>query len=241
MKNKEEKEKTEEEKLKEEREKLFKERMKNEAKSFGERLVKLRKAKEKETGEKITPATASKEMRIHVNALNNYEYDRFPQVEQLIKIKEYYKVPFDYLLGVSKLLNTDEKYQAVHEFTGLSDEAIENLKEIVNLDKEATEENSNVSVFRDVLDILNLLLENETKYHFFKNMASFLFFDSRHKELIEKDKKIIDERTGIECPISMLSKLAKLEMDATLYRLKEDIEKKAKEVENTPQNNKKKK
>ena len=69
MKNKEEKEKTEEEKLKEERERLFKERMKNEAKSFGERLVKLRKAKEKETGEKITPAIASNDIGIHVNAL----------------------------------------------------------------------------------------------------------------------------------------------------------------------------
>lgn len=241
MKNKEEKEKTEEEKLKEERERLFKERMKNEAKSFGERLVKLRKAKEKETGKKITPAIASNDIGIHVNALNNYEYDRFPQVEQLIKIKEYYKVSFDYLLGVSKLLNTDEKYQAVHEFTGLSDEAIENLKEIVTLDREATEENSNISVFRDVLDILNLLLENETKYHFFKNMASFLFFDSRHKELIENDEKIIDEKTGIECSISMLSKLAKFEIDETLYKLKKDIEKKAKENENNTNDNKKKK
>ncbi len=222
-KKKEKKEKTEEEKLKE---RLFKERMKNEAKLFAERMVKLRKEKAEREKRKITPTIASDEMGIHVNALNNYEYDRFPQIEQLIKIKEYYNVPFDYLLGVSKLLNIDEKYQAVHEFTGLSDEAIENLKEIVYLDRETTEENSNVSVFRDVLDILNLLLENETKYHFFKNMASFLFFDSRHKELIEKDEKIIDERTGIECSISMLSKLAKFEIDETLYKLKKDIEKK---------------
>lgn len=234
-------EKTEEEKLKEEREKLFKERMEKEVKLFSKRMVELRKTKAKEDGRKITPAIASDEIGIHVNALNNYEYDRFPQVEQLIKIKEYYKVPFDYLLGVSKLLNTDEKYQAVHEFTGLSDEAIENLKEIVTLDKEAMEECSNISVFRDVLDILNLLLENENKYHFFKNMASFLFFDSRHKELIENDEKIIDEKTGIECSISMLSKLAKFEIDETLYKLKKDIEKKAKENENNTKDNKKKK
>lgn len=121
------KEKTEEEKLKEE---LFKKRMEKEAKLFGTRMVKLREERAEKDERKITPAIASDEIGIHVNALNNYEYDRFPQIEQLIKIKEYYKVSYDYLLGSSDLQSTDENYKTVHDICGFLDENIDYIKHL---------------------------------------------------------------------------------------------------------------
>lgn len=127
MEKKRKKEKTEEEIQKE---KEFKERMERDAKLFGKRMIALRKEKADKEHRTITPTTASEEIGIHVNALNNYEYDRFPQIEQLVKIKEYYGVSFDRLLGLSELDSADEKYKAIHEVTGFLDENIDFVKNL---------------------------------------------------------------------------------------------------------------
>lgn len=127
MEKKRKKEKTEEEIQKE---KEFKERMERDAKLFGKRMIALRKEKADKEDRTITPSTASEEIGIHVNALNNYEYDRFPQIEQLVKIKEYYGVSFDRLLGLSELDSSDEKYKAIHEVTGFLDENIDFVKNL---------------------------------------------------------------------------------------------------------------
>ncbi len=112
------------------KEKEFKERMEREAKSFALRMKELREKKADKENRIITPSTASEEIGIHVNALNNYEYDRFPQIEQLVKIKEYYGVSFDRLLGLSELDSADEKYKAIHEVTGFLDENINFVKNL---------------------------------------------------------------------------------------------------------------
>lgn len=112
------------------KEKEFKERMEREAKSFALRMKELREKKADKENRIITPSTASEEIGIHVNALNNYEYDRFPQIEQLVKIKEYYGVSFDRLLGLSELDSADEKYKAIHEVTGFLDENIDFVKNL---------------------------------------------------------------------------------------------------------------
>ena len=122
--------KNEEEKLKEEKERLDKEKMKIEAKRFGKRMVELREEKAKKENRKITPTIASEEIEIHVNALNNYEYDRFPQIEQLMKIQKYYNVSFDYLLGASTLQSTDKDYKTINEVIGFLDENIDYVKNL---------------------------------------------------------------------------------------------------------------
>ena len=105
--------------------------MEREAKSFALRMKELREKKADKEDRTITPSTASEEIGIHVNALNNYEYDRFPQIEQLIKIREYYNVSFDFLLrGVEEIQSPDEKYKAIHEVTGFLDENIDFVKNL---------------------------------------------------------------------------------------------------------------
>lgn len=89
---------------------------------FGKILVQLREEKEKKIGKKLTQVEASKNIGMGLNTLNTYERGRsLPQIEQLMKIKNYYNVPYEYLLGETddKNYNTDE--QAIKNRKAIND------------------------------------------------------------------------------------------------------------------------
>lgn len=69
-----------------------------------------------------------------------------PDIETLCRIADAYNVPADYLLGRTPNKTTDAELQAVCDYTGLSEKAIENIKQI----PAETE-----------LDLLNVLCETE--------------------------------------------------------------------------------
>ena len=146
-----------------------------EVKLFAEKMKKLRKEKGEKEARKITIAIASEEMKIHANALSNYEYDRFPQIEQLMRIKEYYNVSTDFLLGYTDIKRPDSDVQAIHEFTALSEPAINFLRHL----KESSEKPFTMqdklngkplrttfsnSIYTEI-NIINFLIENyQDKY-----------------------------------------------------------------------------
>lgn len=62
---------------------------------------------------------------------------RTPNTEQLIKISRALEVSTDYLLGISENKSLDMSVRAIGDYTGLSDDAIENIKKICsNEDRE---------------------------------------------------------------------------------------------------------
>lgn len=81
---------------------------------LGKRLYELRKQKEKKLGKTISQAQLSKDiLEMGINTLGCYERGKiFPKIEHLIKIKEYYNVSYDYLLGATDEPNMETDYQA---------------------------------------------------------------------------------------------------------------------------------
>lgn len=186
---------------------------------FANRLNKLLEEK------KIDQEVFAEDVGIAESTLSNYRTGkRFPDCNVLAKISKKLNVSTDYLLGLSDLKSSDKYFRIVHSFTGLSDKAIEVLRSEQELDKEARKSNPANSIFREGINTVSYLLENEQKYFLLKQLYNFLWFNSKHKDLIKRKEKIIDDNTGISFTIDMLSNITKIEIDKTLQKLKEDIE-----------------
>ena len=93
--------------------------------TFADRLTKLRE----NTGKKRQEV--ADELKISRASLEYYEKGkRKPDIEVLVKIAEYYEVSTDYLLGLSIAPTTNKDIQFICDYTGLSEEVIEELNEI---------------------------------------------------------------------------------------------------------------
>ena len=88
-----------------------------------------------------------------------------PKVDKLKKIAKYFSVSVDYLLGENECeTQSDEK---IHEITGLSGVAIQNLKTVNNLQEESIEAEKKVLV-------LNCLLENMIESSLLETLYDYL-------------------------------------------------------------------
>ncbi len=127
---------------KEERKKLREERRRKETKerreakkivkkNFTKAMLKLREEKGIKEGRKITRQIASAEMGIGFTTLKNYEDDdrneRLPDIIELMKIKEYYEVSYEYLLD-----GIDNPNQFIDEKAKKNQKAINDIKKILN-------------------------------------------------------------------------------------------------------------
>ncbi len=87
--------------------------------TFQRKLRILREKKEIQDNKRITQRQASIDMGLSENALRNYENKRLPNVFGLMKIKKYYNVSYEYLLGEtddpSPNNKTDENKKAISE------------------------------------------------------------------------------------------------------------------------------
>ena len=94
---------------------------------FHNRLQKLREEKGYKEKKKLTQRKASLEIGLSENALRNYETDRIPNLENLILIKRYYGVSYEYLLCESDEKNLNPNYHAKE-----NKEAISKIKKIID-------------------------------------------------------------------------------------------------------------
>lgn len=94
---------------------------------FQNRLRKLREEKGLKENQQLTQRKASLEMGLSENALRNYENYRLPNLESLIKIKNYYGVSYEYLLCESEEKNPNPNHHAKE-----NKEAIAKIKKIIN-------------------------------------------------------------------------------------------------------------
>lgn len=91
--------------------------------TFGEKLKQLRIDKG------LTQEQASKEIGIAVSSLRNYENERLPDTYQLKQIRDFYNVPYEYLLDDNSN-NKNYENLGIGNKLNLSDKTIEKIVEI---------------------------------------------------------------------------------------------------------------
>ena len=145
-----------------------------------------------------------------------------PSIIQIKKIANFFGVSSDYLLGLSNVKSTNEDVKTVHKLTGLSDEAIIELKKQYKMAIETDYEHI-YPMFKREISAINYLIANEEKYNLFKSLANFIWFETNNKELLEEQRKVVDDNTSLEYSFDMMIDIAKIRIDRTLYKIKEDI------------------
>lgn len=93
---------------------------------------------------------------VQPNVVSNFfTGDRTPNLDQIIKISEFFHTTPNYLLGVTDSQSTDNNLQAMCEYTGLSDRAIQTLHELRERSKGKAikpEYQSKVSQYQSLID-----------------------------------------------------------------------------------------
>lgn len=70
-------------------------------------------------------------LNVKPNVVSNYfTGERTPNIDQIVKIAEFFHTTPNYILGVTASQSTDDNLQAMCEYTGLSDRAIQTLHEL---------------------------------------------------------------------------------------------------------------
>lgn len=130
---------------------------------FSQRLVQLREDRG------ITQQTLADDLKITRQSLSLYEKaERTINIDLLVKIANYFNVSADYLLGLNENATTDTELKAVCDYTGLSEEAVIELKELSSFDPL---KNSNPDVFECKKHIRSSFVENGS----FKGLTELLY------------------------------------------------------------------
>lgn len=98
---------------------------------FTKRMKQLRLEKGAKENRELTQVAVSKDLGIHVNTVRSYEsnsLNQIPKLEQLMKIKNYYNVSYEYLLGETDIKSSNSNMQFICNETNLSEENIKYLK-----------------------------------------------------------------------------------------------------------------
>lgn len=77
----------------------------------------------------LTQEQVSSTIPMGITSLRNYEKDRLPDTQQLKKLKDFYKVPYEYLLN-DECNTREEENLRIGEKLGISDKCITILKEL---------------------------------------------------------------------------------------------------------------
>ena len=81
-----------------------------------------------------TQKELAEKLEIKPNVISYFcKGDRTPNTEQIVKIAKFFNVSTDYLLGLTDIKSTDTTIQDICEYTGLNEEACNNLIRIKTL------------------------------------------------------------------------------------------------------------
>ena len=95
--------------------------------TFSEKIKLLRKERN------LTQEEASEQMKVALSSLRKYEQKGEPDVKQLIKIKEFYKVSYDYLLNDECNTRDVDNLEIVNNL-GITEETVKSIKKIQKKD-----------------------------------------------------------------------------------------------------------
>ena len=103
---------------------------------FTKRMKQLRLEKGAKENKELTQVAVSEALGIHVNTIRSYEsstLNQIAKIEQLMKIKNYYNVSYEYLLGETDIKSSNSSMQFICDETNLDEDSIQYLK---TLDKD---------------------------------------------------------------------------------------------------------
>ena len=96
-------------------------------------------------------------------AVNQYRLGTsFPKTENLLKMADFFNVRLEYLLGRSNISSRSESVEAICEYTGLSENAVEKLHKL----------NPNDSISKAMINVLSDLIESEEMFNLLTTIYS---------------------------------------------------------------------
>lgn len=137
----------------------------------------------------ISQEELAKVIHVSTGALSNYRTgSRFPEARILVALSEKLDVSLDYLFGITDLKSTDVEFKRINDITGLTDDAINNLKEYVDFLNDDNSLSTIKSIPKNKLNAINYLIANEEKANIFYTIASFLWLDyeTNYEDVIYK-------------------------------------------------------
>lgn len=137
--------------------------------TIGTRIAELRKA----SGEK--QEELAEVLGCNRGSLANYETGkRTPDIETIIKIAQHYETTTDYILGVTNNKTVDTTVQAISDYTGLSDQAIEILRLFKEIKK----------VWRKMHDVCKENDKHDPVYSFDGYFDGYNFYELSHNQTV---------------------------------------------------------
>ena len=145
--------------------------------TFGQIITKLREdsmQKRQETADALGISRAS---------LEYYEKDkRKPDIEVLTKIADYYHVSADYLLGRTNVKTTDKDLQFVCEYTGLTEESVNNLRKCLLFSEDVSIPQTKEHMIIHKIFWLNILINISSAEEMFFDLSEFVCGMKRSRE-----------------------------------------------------------
>lgn len=112
-------------------------------------------------------------------AINQYKLGHaFPKIENIIKIARFFNCSLDYLVRLSDVQSPNAEIQAICDYTGLSEKAVE----VLHFLSSPRENQEDKAAHKQIIDLLNLILE--------RNYSDTVKYCEEEKEL----KHILENR-----------------------------------------------
>ncbi|MDE5578116.1 MAG: helix-turn-helix domain-containing protein [Oscillospiraceae bacterium] len=166
-------------------------------KLFAERLNKLRQKRQ------LTQQQLGDVLQIPRVSIARYETaERTPTVDHLVQFAQFFKVPTDYLLGLSSVESYDTELQAVCNYTGLSAEAIITLNVelshtklgYITLPLEGREIPINITL--EMAELANQFITGD---YFIALLQTVIYLKKNSVEWVEECKKGVRSNGGNFC------------------------------------------
>lgn len=113
---------------------------------------------------------------------------RVPNTEQIIKISTFFSVSADYILGLSEVSTRDTKIKDICEYVGLSEAAINSLREL----------DAN---YPEVIDMLNCFIEFDGVYSFLKYCIDYKQAYTKASSIMKEAQEHKNEKFGTLKPL----------------------------------------
>lgn len=123
-------------------------------KTFGERLSELVELK-RDSNYTTNQKKQAEEMNVPYSSFRKYLNDGAEcGISYLVQIAKYYDVSTDFLLGTSDTPTTDPNVQMICEYTGLSKEAVDFIKEVNSVSIDLKNNDSRTFDISTLLEIM---------------------------------------------------------------------------------------
>lgn len=179
---------------------------------FAERLTKLRQKRQ------LTQQQLGDVLQIPRVSITRYETaERTPTVDHLVQFAQFFKVPTDYLLGLSSVESYDIELQAVCDYTGLSEEAVKEL----NMDLDPPFK-TKVKYLTELHKILSWLINESYIHEIISYLVSIRDYSQEYltfeEEINNNGLYLTNDKKAEQTELNNINKLYELEKNIDFER-----------------------